>query len=152
MTPHGIIFDCMVFVQVVASRGTAYRCYERAMASNEPLIISSDTLRELQLVLGRPELQRKLPGITPKRVEALLHHLAAMALHIDPVRDHFRFPPDPKDEPYLNLAIEAPARRLLTRDKALLRLPESEDEISLHFRSLHPELQILLPEASETDN
>ena len=147
MTPRGTIFDCMVFIQVIASRGTAYRCYERVIASKEPLLLSSETLAELRSVLERPELRRKLPGITPERVAALLHHLAEMAFHVDPVRRHFQFPPDPKDEPYLNLAIEAPARSLLTRDKALLNLTESSDDCAVRFKRLHPELQILVPES-----
>src|ERR1700678_2611621 len=96
VTPRGTIFDCMVFVQVISSRGTAFRCYEQAVLSKEPLLVSSETLFELRSVLGRPELQRKLPGITPQRVEALLHHLSEMALHVDPVPTHFQFPPDPK--------------------------------------------------------
>jgi len=147
VTSRGTIFDCMVFVQVIASKGTAFRCFEQVMASGEPLLLSSDTLGELRSVLERPELQRKLPGITPERVAALMHHLADMACHVDPVRPHFRFPPDPKDEPYLNLAIEAPARRLLTRDKAILRLSYGVDDVGTRFRQLHPDLLILVPEA-----
>ena len=146
MTARGTIFDCMVFVQAIASRGTAYRCYEQVVTSSEPLLLSSDILSELRSVLERPELQRKLPGITPERVKALLHHLSQMARHIEPVAHHFSFPPDPKDEPYLNLAIEATAKNLVTRDKALLGIPESDQSFAIHFKNLHPSLIILVPE------
>lgn len=148
MSISGTIFDCMVFVQILASPGTAHRCYVQTVSNGDPLLVSSATLKELRSVLERPELQRKLPGITPERVEALMRHLSEMAVHVDPVPLVFQFPPDPKDEPYLNLAIEGKALRLVTRDKALLRLSaEPKDELGRRLAAHHPGLQILLPEA-----
>lgn len=146
MNPRGSVFDCMVFVQAIASPGSAHRCYQAAMDSGEPLWVSSKTLVELQQVLQRPELQRRLPGITNERVEALLHHLKGMAHLVEPVPSHFAFPPDPKDEPYLNLAIEAHAAFLVTRDRALLKLAVQSDELGGQLKSLHPSLLVLVPE------
>ncbi|HWD40379.1 MAG TPA: putative toxin-antitoxin system toxin component, PIN family [Fimbriimonas sp.] len=146
MKPQGAVFDCMVFVQAIASPGTAHRCYLQVMDSGGPLLVSSETMRELREVLGRPELQRKLKGITPQRVDSLLHHLSDMAVHIEPVPHVFSFPPDPKDEPYLNLAIAAKAGTLVTRDKALLRLAEPSNELASQLAAHHPTLRILIPE------
>ena len=122
----GAVFDCMVFVQAVASRGPAYRCFERVTAIKAPLWMSKDTFAELQHVLNRSDLRRKLPGLTEERVQALLHHLGHLANHVDPVPRTLPFPPDPKDEPYINLAIEARAEVLLTRDIAILALRQIE--------------------------
>lgn len=146
MTARGTVFDCMVFVQAIASPGSAHRCYQFAMDSGDPLWVSSQTLSELQEVLQRPELQRRLPGITKERVSALMHHIAAMAHHVEPVPSHFAFPPDPKDEPYLNLAIEARAAFLITRDRALLKLALQSDELGEQLKSIHPSLLVLVPE------
>ena len=147
MMPIGAVFDCMVFVQAIASRGSAFRCLQHCIESLEPLFVSVDTLNELYAVLSRPELRRKLPGITPERVGALMHHLAEFAQKVDPVPLIMEFPPDPKDEPYLNLAIAANARDLVTRDKAMLRLNDPSNVLSRDLMTYHPALRILVPEA-----
>lgn len=147
MSFEGVVFDCMVFVQLIASKGTAFRCYQQVVHLGTPLLVSAETLAELRGVLERPELQRKLPGITPERVSALLRHLADLAVYISPVPLRFPFPPDPKDEPYVNLAIEGRAASLVTRDKALLRLSDPSDSLFAGLAPLHPELQVLVPEA-----
>jgi len=147
MKPQAVVFDCMVFVQIVASKGSAFRCYQHVTDSAIPLLASPDTLDELRNVLERPELQRKLPGITPTRVNALMHHLAELVVLVSPVPDRFQFPPDPKDEPYINLAIEGQAAHLVTRDRALLRLSDPNDPVSVALQAIHPALQVLVPEA-----
>ena len=47
---------------------------------------------------------------------------------------------DPKDEPYLNLALATKSQYLVTRDKDLLDLMVDET-----FRTQHPALQIIEP-------
>ncbi|MCW5941785.1 MAG: putative toxin-antitoxin system toxin component, PIN family [Fimbriimonadaceae bacterium] len=147
MNPDAVVFDCMVFVQIVASKGTSYRCYQHVTDSAIPLLASPETLGELRSVLDRPELQRKLPGITPARVDALMHHLSELAVLVHPVPGRLQFPPDPKDEPYINLAIEGRAAYLVTRDRALLRLSDPDDSISEALQAIYPALQVLVPEA-----
>ena len=147
MTAIGTVFDCMVFVQAIASRGSAFRCLRHCMESDEPLFVSAETLDELRTVLSRPELRRKLPGITPERAAALMHHLGEFAQRVHPVPLIMEFPPDPKDEPYLNLAIAANARDLVTRDKAMLRLNDPFNVLSRNLMTYHPSLRILVPEA-----
>ena len=146
MRASGSVFDCMVFVQAIASRGTAFQCLQSCMESPEPLFVSEATLEELADVLSRPELQRKLRGITPARVEALMHHLREFGQKVDPVPRLMQFPPDPKDEPYLNLAIAAKARDLVTRDKAMLRLSEPASPFAVDLLEHHPTLRIVVPE------
>lgn len=142
----GAVFDCMVFVQAIASKGTAYRCYQHVTSTGTPLLTSPETLAELRAVLNRPELRQKLPGITSDRVEALMHHLAELAFVIDPVHPHLSFPADPKDEPYINLAIEGQAASLVTRDRAILRLASPADPLFRAIRALNPALQVVEPE------
>ena len=152
MTVEAAVFDCMVFVQAVASKGTAYHCLQRVITSEARLLISHETIEELRSVLERPELQAKLPGITPERVNALLHHLVELAVLIHPVEARMAFPPDPKDEPYLNLAVQGGATCLVTRDRALLRLANRSDSLSYLLLNIHPSLQVIVPEEFiETD-
>lgn len=146
MNSHRIVFDCMVFVQLIASRGPAFQCYERVTSEGDQLVVSTETLAELAEVLHRPDLRKRLPGITPERADALLHHLRGLALVMTDVQPRFRFPPDPKDEPYLNLAIESQAHYLVTRDKAILGLCEPLNPLRHQFSKLNPWVLILKPE------
>lgn len=146
MTAGPVVFDCMVFVQAIASKGPAFRCYQHVAQRGQDLLVSEETLRELRTVLDRPELQRKLPGITPERVDALMHHLAELAVLVCPVPIWLPFPADPKDEPYVNLAIEGKAQSLVTRDKALLQLSNPCNPLFPRLQSLHFGLQIHVPE------
>ena len=56
-------------------------------------------------------------------------------------------PRDPDDEPYLNLALEAGAQFLVTRDRDLLDLMRWDTEEGRDFQSRFRELRILDPAA-----
>ncbi len=58
---------------------------------------------------------------------------------------HFLFERDPKDEIYVNLAIAAGGRYLVSWDKDLLDLMEPEREESKAFQSRFPGIIILTP-------
>jgi len=146
LKPAAIVLDCMVFIQIVASKGTSYRCFQRVLDGQRTLLMSKEVLGELQDVLHRPELRRKLPGLTEERTRALIHHISELAEHVEPVLSFMRFPPDPRDEPYLNLAIGGRAQELLTRDKALLRLSNPADPLRSQLHALHPKLRLMEPE------
>lgn len=136
----------MVFIQIVASKGTSYRCFQRVLDGQRTLLMSKEVMNELQDVLYRPELRRKLPGLTEERATALIHHISELAEHVEPVLSFMRFPPDPRDEPYLNLAIGGKAQELLTRDKALLKLTNPAEPLRNQLHALHPNLRLLEPE------
>lgn len=116
----GVVLDCMVWVQAIASQGPAHQCLKRISQENLPLLACQATLDELRCVLERPELRRKLPGLTTVRVNALLGHLEHWALVLEEVPRQVEFPDDPKDEIYLNLSLAGSAKDLVTRDSALL--------------------------------
>lgn len=136
----------MVFIQIVASKGTSYRCFQRVLDGQRTLLMSKEVMNELQDVLYRPELRRKLQGLTEERATALIHHISELAEHVEPVLSFMRFPPDPRDEPYLNLAIGGKAQELLTRDKALLKLTNPAEPLRSQLHALHPNLRLLEPE------
>ena len=58
---------------------------------------------------------------------------------------HFNYPRDPKDEPYLNLAIEAKARFLVSRDKDILDLRDGAEPSAIEFQQRFPEIRIMEP-------
>jgi predicted nucleic acid-binding protein len=57
----------------------------------------------------------------------------------------FVYERDPKDEPYINLAIAAGATHLVSRDKDVLDLAKLSTPDGGRLRVLAPELQILDP-------
>lgn len=63
------------------------------------------------------------------------------------VPKRFVYPRDPDDEPYLNLAIEAGAQFLVTRDRDLLDLMRANTEEGRDFQRRFRELKILDPVA-----
>lgn len=140
------VFDCNVFVQALAFPGAAYHCLAHVLQGPDRLLTSRYVLDEVQYVLSMPWLQAKLPGITSRRVEALLHHLRKAAVHVERVPKVFDFPPDPADAPYIDLAIHSCAFALVTRDKAVLRLAESDYDLARSLRQRHPHLHVVVPE------
>lgn len=141
MTPRAV-FDCMVFVQALASaQGPAWACYQLVRDGQLTLCVSPAVLAEIHEVLNRPKLQRKLPAVTPERVAAFLGDVTRHAVLMAEVPEPFRYGRDPKDEPYINLALAAGASYLVSRDQDLLDLRDDED-----FRRCFPTLTILEPQ------
>lgn len=91
-------------------------------------------------VLLRPKLRAKFPILTPDWVESVLSALEAEADLFYDVPRVIELPRDPKDEPYLNLALAAEARYLVTRDRDLLDLADNSA-----FQSRCTQLLILDP-------
>lgn len=144
----GAVFDCMVFVQALASRkGPAFACKQLVDSDQVTLFLSPPVVAELTEVLNRPKIQRKLAGLTPERAEAFLRDLTGKAVLLDEVPEVFRYPRDPKDEPYVNLALAARADYLVTRDKDLLDLMDGGLPTGKDFRERFPGLSILDPVA-----
>jgi putative PIN family toxin of toxin-antitoxin system len=136
------VFDCNVFVQAVAFPGAAYQCFAHVLKGPDRLLTSKYVLDEARYVLSMPWLQAKLPGITPKRIEALFHHLHRAAIYVERVPKVF----DPDDAPYLDLAIHTGAFALVTRDKEILKLREPNYELGRLLRQRHSALHLAIPE------
>lgn len=61
------------------------------------------------------------------------------------VTKHFNYQRDAIDEPYLNLAIEAQAKYLVSRDKDLLDIRSSAEASAAEFRQRFPFVEIMEP-------
>jgi putative PIN family toxin of toxin-antitoxin system len=136
----------MTYLQATASpSGPAAACLNLFEAGQFALFVSEETLRELREVLTRPRVRQKNPEITEERVTALLQRLASKATLLAEVPQQFSYPRDPKDEPYVNLALAAGARYLVSRDKDLLDLMNEDLPEGKAFRQRFPGLTILDP-------
>jgi putative PIN family toxin of toxin-antitoxin system len=137
----------MTYLQATARPdGPAASCLRLLDSGAISLFVSRDVLDEVQNVLARPNLRRKNPLLTDEAVQELLDRLRRTATFLDPVPRHFTYSRDPKDEPYLNLAIAAGAHYLVSWDHDLLD-PMANSQEGLDFRQRVPGLTVVTPPA-----
>lgn len=142
------VFDCMVFVQaVMRANGPAAELLRHFEAGRLRLHTSREVLAEVGTVLHYPTLRAKLPSLTEVQVTAFLERVRWRSTYHREVPLVIDLPRDPKDERYLNLAVEAEADVLTTRDADLLDLVHGRDNTAKKLRQLAPRLQILTPES-----
>jgi putative PIN family toxin of toxin-antitoxin system len=135
------VFDCVILLQAAGHpTGPAGACLQTVRDGRLELIVSPDVLVEVRDVLTRPKSLRKFPALTLEAVELFLDDVTSHAITLADVPKVFKLARDPKDEPYLNLAIAAGARYLVSRDNDLLDLMRDEG-----FRRQYPDLAIIDP-------
>lgn len=147
MTRYLVIFDTVALVQsVINPRGAAGKCLTYFQDGKISIAISRATLKEVKDVLSRPALRERFQQITDEKVVWLTDKLLEDGLYLRNVPHHFSYPRDPKDEPYLNLAIEAQANYLITRDNDLLDLMNWHQAEGREFQKRFRSLRIVTPE------
>ncbi len=142
-----VVFDTNVFLQALANtKGAAVRCLEYFEQGNIIVAISRASFAEVTEVLSRSHLRLKYPLLTDERIAALFERLVYHGIYLSQVRQHFSYPRDPKDEPYINLAIEVSADYLVSRDKDLLDLMKWNQAAGREFQKRFRSLRIVTPE------
>lgn len=140
------VFDCMTFLQATTSpTGPSAACLRLVEAGHIRLVVSQPIVDEVRNVLSRPRIRKRNPHLTDESVDAFLARVAAVATVAAIPPDIFPYARDPKDEPYLNLAIGQAARLLASWDKDLLDLMKPDDEDGRRLRTLAPGLTIVTP-------
>jgi putative PIN family toxin of toxin-antitoxin system len=139
----GVVFDCNIFFQATRNAaGPAAELLRRLEAGAFSLYLSDTILEEVRETLNDPTVRARNRSITDAAVDALLGHLSAKAAFVQDVPERFTLERDPDDAKYVNLALAAGARYLVTRDKDLLDLMNDSA-----FRSQYTDLTILDPVA-----
>ena len=140
------VFDCMIFLQgLVKEKGFAVECLELFEKGAVELFVSEEILAEIADVLTRPKLQERFSLLTVERVERLLELLRQKAVLIKKVSQIFRYSRDPKDEKYINLAVEANAAYIVSRDNDLLDLMTDFTDEAKEFRQRFRPLKVIEP-------
>ena len=145
----GVVLDCMVYVQAAANaKSTAARLLDLIDSADLTLFVSRETLYEVRETLDDPEVRANLPGITDARVRILFMRLEKKAILIKQVPKRFEYSRDPKDEPYINLALAADATYIVSRDSDndLLDLMDWTTEEGREFQKRFRFLKIVTPE------
>jgi putative PIN family toxin of toxin-antitoxin system len=143
-----VVIDCVVFVQsLISEAGPATRCIELFERSRFSIAVSRDILSEIREVLSRSSLRQSYPRLTDERVDPLIDVLLYRGKFFRQIQRHYEYPRDPYDEAYLNLAIEARADFLITRDNDLLDLMKWKREEGRQFQKRFRHLKIVDPVA-----
>lgn len=143
-----VVVDCVVFVQsLISEAGPATRCLELFEQSRFSIAVSRDILSEIREVLSRSSLRRSYPRLADERVDQLMDVLLNRGKFFRHIPRHYEYSRDPYDEAYLNLAIEAGADFLVTRDNDLLDLMKWETEEGREFQKRFRGLKIINPVA-----
>jgi uncharacterized protein len=129
----------------VKERGFAVNCLELVENDEIKLFVSEEILAESGDVLTRPKLQARFSLLTNERVERLLEILKQKATLIKNVPEVFSYLRDPKDEKYINLAVEAKANYIVSRDRDLLDLMTDFTDEAKSFRQRFRPLKVLEP-------
>lgn len=141
-----VVFDCMIFLQATASESGPAAALLRLVDGNTiSLFVSREILEEVRDVLSRSKVQKKNPDITSERIDAVMTRVSDKAFLVDAVPQHFNFGRDPKDEKYLNLAIDVEADYLVSRDRDLLDLMTGHGDECKDFRRRFSSLKVIGP-------
>jgi len=135
----------MVFLRsLIKESGPSVDCLGLFEDGAIELFISDVLLDELSDVLTRPKLQRKYPLLTTERADRLINSLRERATLIELIPSLFTYQRDPKDEPYINLALATGAAYLVSDDNDLLDLM-NETDFAKNFRAKFPDVKIVNP-------
>lgn len=141
-----VVLDCMVFLQVLISdKSIAFKLFEYLEEGIFTLFISAETLEEVRDVLSRPYIILKNPNFTDDFVEKFLNRVIEKSVLLNKIPSHFSYSRDPKDEKYINLAVETKADYIVSRDKDLLDLMTGYDADSKEFRQRFRPLKVIEP-------
>lgn len=140
------VFDCMIYVQGAARiKNPANACFELVESGIIELYLSREPLNEIEDVLSRPIIRNRFPTLTDEMVQAFLSDIKSKSVFLKTVKSFFSYPRDPKVEKYINLAIEAEADFLVSRDRDLLDLMSNFSTEAKEFRQKSRPLKIVEP-------
>ncbi len=136
----------MIYLQGAArTKNPANACFELVKNEVVELYLSRETLAEIEEVLTRPKFRNRFPSLTDEMIQVFLDDVKSKAEILKNVPSHFSFARDPKDEKYINLAIEAAADYIVSRDNDLLDLMTDFTDEAKEFRQRFRPLKVVEP-------
>ena len=115
--PRWVLDTNTLISRLLAPRGTAARAVDQALLSGS-VLVSDATLTELVEVLGRSKFDRYL---TPLQRREFLGLLSTVTRKVHITRQ-FQMCRDPRDDKFIDLALNGQARAIVTGDQDLLVL------------------------------
>lgn len=142
-----VVLDTVVFVQsLISGRGHSSGCIERLRDGRFVPLLSDATLDELQEVPLRPRLVAKYPFLTVERVSAFIAEIRSLAVQLPRPPRQLLLPRDPKDQPFIDLAVAGGAEFIVTwNERHLTYLMRRDTSEGREFCSRFPNIKILSP-------
>lgn len=136
----------MVFLQAIANlNGPASECLDFVRNNSVGLFSSEEIINEVKNILTRPKFRKQYKSLTNQMVSDSVAEIEYLAVVFDKPHGYFKLPRDPKDEKYINLAIEYVADYIVTRDRDLLDLMTDHTDEAKDFRQKYRHLKIVDP-------
>jgi uncharacterized protein len=140
-----VVFDCNIFAQALMNpQGPAGACLQAVFDGEIDLFIAEFVLIELRELPDKPTPAKA--GVTLAKIEKLISLLQETAEYVSVVPAAFVHPIDPDDSDYVNLALAAGAKRLVSRDRHLINLQNPAKPWSADFRARFPDLRVVSAE------
>jgi len=134
-TAYRLILDTNIvvrgFINLECASGRILRACQRRLVVP---VLSRAVLTEYRSVLRRPSILAKYPELENPRIGDAIERLLYVSEFHRRVGVRFSFPRDPKDSPFLELAIAASATHLITTDNDMLSLVSGRDDASKRLR------------------
>jgi putative PIN family toxin of toxin-antitoxin system len=144
-SPPRIVFDCNVFFQAaISAAGPAHRLLQHVVDGHATLFISTFVIGELTELTADPRIKNKY-RLTDGGLAEYFATIRRHAVFVDNVPHVFDFDRDPDDAHYVDLAVAANARLIVSRDKDLLSLRDITTADGQQFLARFPTLSILTP-------
>jgi putative PIN family toxin of toxin-antitoxin system len=141
-----VVFDCNTFLQAALNEESlAGNCYRLVEEGTVELFVSQEVLDEIEDVINRPHIRERFDTLTDERIENFLNSIRNLAVIVQKIPQVFSLPRDIDDEIYINLAVEAEAAYIVTRDKDLIDLMTGFDLESKQFRQKFRPLKVVQP-------
>lgn len=151
MTRNGtlsVVFDCMVFLQAAISEtGPAAEILRQVERRKFSLFVSQEIIEEIRAVFSKPKILKHNPQVTVGFIESFLTRISETATVRDFVPKQFSLSRDPKDEKYINLAVNENVDFLVSRDRDLLDLMTDYSDEAKEFRQRFRGLTVISPAA-----
>ncbi|MDX1963909.1 MAG: putative toxin-antitoxin system toxin component, PIN family [Pirellulales bacterium] len=140
-----VVFDCNVFFQALISpTGPAGRLFNLAAVQRVDLFVSEYVLAELRELTAETKIVAKY-RLSAELMEEFFEKLTTAAVLVETVPSVFEFPRDPDDAHYVDLALAAGAKLIVSRDKDLLSLADILTPEGRDFHARFPDLAVLTP-------
>lgn len=130
-----VVLDTNVVLRGLASeRSVAARLLAAAERRRFITLLSKAVLKEYRAILFDPEVRERFPSMTDIAIETKLARLLYVGELIRDVRVRFSLPRDPRDEPFIELAIAGAATHIVSGDSDILDLAQGKDAAAKRFR------------------
>lgn len=140
------VFDCNIYLQAAARPfSPSAACLRLAEEGIVLLYVSEEILAEVSEVLRRPAIQKRFPELTEESIDKFLERVRSFSKLVGKVPAKFSYSRDVDDEIYINLAVEAEADFLVSRDNDLLDLMTDYTDECKDFRRRFRWLKVVDP-------